>query len=96
MHATDLWATDARKVWGKSRMRATYIPDSRNPFNPVWLSQPPGFPSARPADDVVDDLQDQGASSGEDSDEVIDLILPDEDEELSDEEPGSPDMPTKG
>jgi len=26
MHATDLWATDARKIWGKSRMRATYIP----------------------------------------------------------------------
>jgi len=33
MHATDFWATDARKVWGKSRMRATYIPDTRNPFN---------------------------------------------------------------
>ena len=33
MHATDFWATDARKVWGKSRMRATYIPDARNPSN---------------------------------------------------------------
>jgi len=22
-----------RKVWGKSQMRATYIPDARNPFN---------------------------------------------------------------
>ena len=31
---TDFWATDARKVWGKSWMRATYIPDARNPFNP--------------------------------------------------------------
>jgi len=25
--ATDFWATDMRKVWDKSRMRATYIPD---------------------------------------------------------------------
>jgi len=65
----------------------------------VWLSQLLGFPSARPADDVVDDRQDQGASSGEDPDEVTDLNLLDdldEDEELSDEEPGSSDMPTKG
>jgi len=23
----DFWATDACKVWGKSQMRATYIPD---------------------------------------------------------------------
>ena len=65
----------------------------------VWLTQLPGFPSARPANDVVDDRQDQGASSGKDLDEVTNLTLPDdpdEDEELSDEEPGSPDMPTKG
>ena len=27
MHATDFWATDARKVWDKSLMHATYIPD---------------------------------------------------------------------
>jgi len=33
MHATDFWVMDARKVWGKSRMRATYIPDARNPSN---------------------------------------------------------------
>jgi len=33
MYATDFWATDARKVWGKSQMRATYIPDAHNPFN---------------------------------------------------------------
>ena len=33
MCATDIWATDACKVWGKSRMRATYIPDARNPSN---------------------------------------------------------------
>jgi len=33
MHATDFWATDARKVWGKSRVRAAYIPDARNPSN---------------------------------------------------------------
>jgi len=25
MHATDFWATDARKVWGKSRMHATLL-----------------------------------------------------------------------
>ena len=43
IHATDIWATDAHKVWGKSQMRATYIPDVHNPFNlaarhssPVW------------------------------------------------------------
>jgi len=35
MHATDFWATDARKVWGKSRMHAIYIPDARNP---LWFS----------------------------------------------------------
>jgi len=35
MCATDIWATDACKVWGKSRMRANYIPDARNPINPV-------------------------------------------------------------
>ena len=65
----------------------------------VWLSQLPGFPSARPASDVVVDRPAQGASSGEDSDEVTDLTLlddQDEDEEMSNEEPGSPDMPTKG
>jgi len=36
---------------------------------------------------------------GDDSDEVIDLTLlndPDEDEDMSDDEPGNPDMPTKG
>jgi len=33
MHATDFLATDTRKVWAKSRMRATYIPDARNPSN---------------------------------------------------------------
>ena len=27
IHAMDFWATDTRKVWGKSRMRATYIPE---------------------------------------------------------------------
>jgi len=65
----------------------------------VWLSQLPGLQSARSADDVVDDRQDQGGSSGEDSDKVTNLTLPDdqdEDEEMSDEEPGSPYMPTKG
>jgi len=32
MYATNFWATDACKVWGKSRMRTTYIPDTRNSF----------------------------------------------------------------
>jgi len=43
MHATDFWATDARKVLGQFRMRATYIPDARNPFNckPLpWVELP--------------------------------------------------------
>jgi len=29
----DFWATDAHKVWGKSWMRTTYIPDARNSSN---------------------------------------------------------------
>jgi len=33
MYATVFWATDLSKVWSKSRMRATYIVDVRNPFN---------------------------------------------------------------
>jgi len=38
IHATDFWATDTRKVWGKSRMHATYIPDARNPFNLAYTA----------------------------------------------------------
>jgi len=41
MHATDFWATDTRKVWGKSQMRATYIPDANNPSNPLTSSDDP-------------------------------------------------------
>jgi len=37
MCAMDIWATNACKVWGKSRMRATYIPDARNPIHPPHL-----------------------------------------------------------
>jgi len=33
MHETDFWVTDTHKVWVKSRIHATYILDSRNPFN---------------------------------------------------------------
>jgi len=33
-HATEFGTTDVRRVWGKSRMRATYTPDACNPFNP--------------------------------------------------------------
>ena len=65
----------------------------------VWLLQLPGFPSARPADDVVDDRPAQGASSGENSEEVTYLTLrdeQDEDGEVSDEELGIPDMQAKG
>jgi len=43
MHATDFWASDARKAWGKSRMRATYIPDAGNPSNRSFL---PSVPSS--------------------------------------------------
>ena len=32
-HTTNFWATDARKVWGKPRMRAIYIMDVGNPSN---------------------------------------------------------------
>jgi len=35
IHATDFWATDTNKVWGKSQIHATYIPDARNPFDPA-------------------------------------------------------------
>jgi len=65
----------------------------------VWLSQLPGFPSARPTEDEIDHRPAEGTDSGDDSDEVIDLTLlndPDEDEDMSDDEPGNPDMPTKG
>jgi len=39
MHTTNFWAarpTDARKVWGKSRMPATHIQDADNPSNQPW------------------------------------------------------------
>jgi len=65
----------------------------------VWLSQLPGFPPDRPAEDVIDDRLAYGPSSGEDLDEVTDLTLPDDldgDEVMSDDEAGNPDMPTKG
>jgi len=35
IHATDFWVTDARKVWGKSQMCTTYIPDAGDPSNPL-------------------------------------------------------------
>jgi len=38
MHATDFWATGARKVWGKSRMRATWIPDARHPSSLAFIT----------------------------------------------------------
>ena len=44
MHAIDLWATDTHKVWGKSRMHATYIPDARNPVNPRRIINGEGEP----------------------------------------------------
>jgi len=59
----------------------------------------PGFPSARPAEDVIDDRTAEGTSSEEDSDQVTNLTLPDDldkDEDMSDDEPGNPDMLTKG
>jgi len=62
------------------------------------LAQLLGFPSARPVEDGVGDRLAQGASR-EDSDKVTDLTFQEDqdgDAETSDEEQGSPDMPTKG
>ena len=33
MYGRDFWATDLRKVWGKSWIHATYITDACNPSN---------------------------------------------------------------
>ena len=38
MHATDFWAMDTHKVWGKSHMHATYILDANNPSNSLTSS----------------------------------------------------------
>jgi len=46
MHATDFWATDAHKVWVKSRKRATYIPDAGNLSYRIIIGK-------NPCDDVV-------------------------------------------
>jgi len=63
----------------------------------IWLAQLPGFPAARPAEEKVDDKSAWGTSSGEDSDEVTDMTLQNsQDEEISEKEQGSQDMPTKG
>jgi len=39
----------------------------------VWLAQLPGFPSARPTEDEIDNRPAEGTESGDDSDEAIDL-----------------------
>jgi hypothetical protein len=47
----------------------------------VWLAQLPGFPSARPTEDEIDNRPAEGTKgteSGDDSDEVIDLTSPNE------------------
>ena len=65
----------------------------------VWLSQLPGFPSARPTKDVIDHRPVKETDSGDDSEEMTELTLPndpDEDEDMSDDELGNPDMHTKG
>jgi len=67
----------------------------------VWLAQLPGFPSARPTEDEIDHRPAEGTESENDSDEVIDLTSPNEtgsdvDDDISDDEQGNPDMPTKG
>jgi len=65
----------------------------------VWLSQLPGFPSARLTEDVIDQRPAEGTESGDDSEEMTNLTLPndpDEDEDMSDDEVGNPDMSTKG
>jgi len=66
----------------------------------VWLAQLLGFPSARRTEDEIDHRPVEGTKSGDDSDEVIDPTRPneggpDEDEDISDDEQGNPDMPTK-
>jgi len=64
----------------------------------IWLSPLPGFPSARPTENVIDHWPAEGTDSGDDS-EVTDQTLPndpDEDEDMSDDELCNPDMPTKG
>jgi hypothetical protein len=70
----------------------------------VWLAQLQGFPSARATEDEIDHRPAEGtekAESGDDSDVVIDLTSPNErgsdaDEDISNDEQGNPDMPTKG
>jgi hypothetical protein len=72
----------------------------------VWLAQLPGFPSARPIEDEIDNRPaegTEGTESGDDSDEAIDLTsgCPNErgsdvDEGISDDGQGNPDMPSKG
>ena len=72
----------------------------------VWLAQLPGFPSARPTEDEIDNRPAEGTKgteSGDDSDEVIDLTSPnlnekgsDVDEGISDDGQGNPDMLSKG
>jgi len=70
----------------------------------VWLAQLPGFTSAIPTEDEIDHRPaegTEGTKSGDDPDEVIDLISPNErgsdvDEGISDDEQGNPDMPSKG
>ena len=62
----------------------------------IWLAQLLGFPSARQAEEEADDRSARGTSSGQESDEVSDLTLQDsQDEETSEDEQGSQDMPTK-
>jgi len=65
----------------------------------IWLAQWPSLPSAGPAAEEVDDRLALGASSGEDTDEVKIREIQDDQagvSDSSDEEQGSPDMPTKG
>jgi len=70
----------------------------------VWLAQLPGFLSARPTEDEIDNPpaeETEETESGDDSNEAIDLTSPNErgsdvDEGISDDGQGNPDMPSKG
>ena len=72
----------------------------------MWLAQLPGFLSARPTEDEIDNRPaegTEGTESGDDSDEAIDLNSgspnergSDVDEGISDDGQGNPDMPSKG
>ena len=107
MTTTDQGRLHSLQIDGQSRSPA--LPFLREAITntygaAVWLAQLPGFPSARPTEDEIDNRpaeETEGTESGDDSDEVIDRTSPndrgsDVDEGISDDGQGNPDMPSKG